>query len=62
LPASRHRRRERGIAGSDCGFSVTFAGLGKLDPDISFKKKPATMAEGAAIASKTLWGRPRSWN
>jgi 5-methyltetrahydropteroyltriglutamate--homocysteine methyltransferase len=47
--------RERVIAGSDCGFG-TFAGYGKLDPDISFKKLKA-MAEGAAIASKRLWGR-----
>jgi 5-methyltetrahydropteroyltriglutamate--homocysteine methyltransferase len=47
--------RERVIAGSDCGFG-TFAGYGKLDPDISFKKLRA-MAEGAQIASKRLWGR-----
>jgi 5-methyltetrahydropteroyltriglutamate--homocysteine methyltransferase len=47
--------RERVIAGSDCGFG-TFAGYGKLDPDISFKKLGA-MAEGAAIASKRLWGQ-----
>ena len=46
--------RERVIAGSDCGFG-TFAGYGKLDPDISFKKLRA-MADGAAIASKRLWG------
>jgi 5-methyltetrahydropteroyltriglutamate--homocysteine methyltransferase len=46
--------RERVIAGSDCGFG-TFAGYGKLDPDISFKKL-AAMAQGAAIASKRLWG------
>ena len=47
--------RERVIAGTDCGFG-TFAGYGKLDPDISFKKLGA-MVEGAAIASKRLWGR-----
>jgi 5-methyltetrahydropteroyltriglutamate--homocysteine methyltransferase len=47
--------RERVMAGSDCGFG-TFAGYGKLDPDISFKKLHA-MAEGAAIASKRLWPR-----
>ncbi len=47
--------RERVIAGSDCGFG-TFAGYGKLDPDISFKKLRA-MAQGAEIASKRLWGR-----
>jgi len=45
--------RERVIAGSDCGFG-TFAGFGKLDPAISFKKLQA-LAEGAAIASKRLW-------
>ena len=45
--------RERVIAGSDCGFG-TFAGYGKLDPDISFKKLSA-MVEGAALASKRLW-------
>jgi 5-methyltetrahydropteroyltriglutamate--homocysteine methyltransferase len=47
--------RERVIAGTDCGFG-TFAGYGKLDPDISFKKLKA-MADGAAIASQRLWGR-----
>jgi 5-methyltetrahydropteroyltriglutamate--homocysteine methyltransferase len=45
--------RERVIAGSDCGFG-TFAGYGKLDPDISFKKL-AAMADGARIASQRLW-------
>ena len=47
--------RERVIAGSDCGFG-TFAGFGKLDPGIVFKKLEA-MAEGAAIASDRLWKR-----
>jgi len=47
--------RERVIAGTDCGFG-TFAGYGKLDPDISFKKL-AAMAQGAEIASKRLWAR-----
>jgi 5-methyltetrahydropteroyltriglutamate--homocysteine methyltransferase len=45
--------RERVIASSDCGFG-TFAGYGKLDPDISFKKL-AAMAQGAEIASNRLW-------
>jgi 5-methyltetrahydropteroyltriglutamate--homocysteine methyltransferase len=45
--------RERVIAGTDCGFG-TFAGYGKLDPDIAFKKL-ASLVEGAAIASKRLW-------
>jgi len=47
--------RERVIAGTDCGFG-TFAGYGKIDPDIAFKKLGA-MVDGAAIASKRLWGR-----
>ena len=34
----------------------TFAGYGKLDPDISFKKLRA-MVEGAEIASRRLWPR-----
>jgi len=45
--------RERVIASSDCGFG-TFAGYGKMDPEISYKKL-AAMAEGAAIASQRLW-------
>jgi len=49
----RQQQGERVIAGSDCGFG-TFAGYGKLDPDISFKKLRA-MVEGAAIASARLW-------
>jgi 5-methyltetrahydropteroyltriglutamate--homocysteine methyltransferase len=47
--------RERVIAGTDCGFG-TFAGFGKLDPEISYKKL-AAMAAGAAIASKRLWAK-----
>jgi 5-methyltetrahydropteroyltriglutamate--homocysteine methyltransferase len=45
--------RERVIAGTDCGFG-TFAGYGKIDPAIAFKKLRA-MVEGAAIASERLW-------
>ncbi|MGE0701176.1 MAG: cobalamin-independent methionine synthase II family protein [Hyphomicrobiaceae bacterium] len=47
--------RERVMAGSDCGFG-TFAGYGKIDPDIAFKKLHA-MVEGAEIASQRLWRR-----
>jgi 5-methyltetrahydropteroyltriglutamate--homocysteine methyltransferase len=47
--------KERVMAGSDCGFS-TFAGFGPVDPDITYMKL-ASMAEGARIASKKLWGR-----
>ena len=45
--------KERVIAGTDCGFG-TFAGTGKMDPEISYKKLRA-LVEGAAIASKRLW-------
>jgi 5-methyltetrahydropteroyltriglutamate--homocysteine methyltransferase len=45
--------RERVIAGTDCGFG-TFAGIGKMDAAISFKKLKA-LVDGAEIASKRLW-------
>ncbi len=45
--------RERVIAGTDCGFG-TFAGYGKLDGRIAYKKLRA-LADGAGIASKRLW-------
>lgn len=45
--------RERVIAGTDCGFG-TFAGIGKMDAGISFKKLKA-LVEGAELASKRLW-------
>jgi 5-methyltetrahydropteroyltriglutamate--homocysteine methyltransferase len=46
--------RERLIAGTDCGFG-TFAGYGKLDGKIAWKKLRA-LAEGAEIASQKLSG------
>jgi 5-methyltetrahydropteroyltriglutamate--homocysteine methyltransferase len=46
--------RENVIAGSDCGFA-TFASLTPVDPDITYAKL-AAMAQGAAIASRELWG------
>ncbi len=45
--------RERVLAGSDCGFA-TFAGFGKVNPDIAYAKMGA-LAEGARIASEKLW-------
>ena len=45
--------RERVLAGSDCGFG-TFAGYGKVDGGIAFKKLRA-LADGAALASRRLW-------
>ena len=47
--------RERVIAGTDCGFG-TFAGFGPVDPDIVWLKLKS-LVDGAAIASKRLWGR-----
>jgi 5-methyltetrahydropteroyltriglutamate--homocysteine methyltransferase len=47
--------RERVIAGTDCGFG-TFAGYGKMDPDISFKKLESMVA-GAGIATRRLFNR-----
>ncbi len=45
--------RERVLAGSDCGFG-TFAGFGAVHPSVTWAKL-AAMAEGARLASKTLW-------
>jgi 5-methyltetrahydropteroyltriglutamate--homocysteine methyltransferase len=47
--------KERVLAGTDCGFS-TFAGYGAVDEDIVYAKLRA-LAEGAAIATRRLWGR-----
>jgi 5-methyltetrahydropteroyltriglutamate--homocysteine methyltransferase len=47
--------RDRVIAGTDCGFG-TFAGFGPVDPDIVWLKL-RSLVEGAAIASRRLWGR-----
>ncbi|MEK9833267.1 MAG: cobalamin-independent methionine synthase II family protein [Rhodospirillaceae bacterium] len=46
--------RERVIAGADCGFA-TFAGIGKVDPDIAVEKFKS-LVRGAEIASERLWG------
>jgi 5-methyltetrahydropteroyltriglutamate--homocysteine methyltransferase len=45
--------RERIIASTDCGFG-TFAGYGKIDPDVAWLKLGSVVA-GAARASKQLW-------
>jgi 5-methyltetrahydropteroyltriglutamate--homocysteine methyltransferase len=45
--------RERVIPGTDCGFA-TFVGFGIVEPDVAWLKLEA-LAEGAAIASETLW-------
>jgi 5-methyltetrahydropteroyltriglutamate--homocysteine methyltransferase len=41
---------ERVIAGTDCGFG-TFAGIGKIDPDVAYKKLAALVA-GAELAGR----------
>jgi 5-methyltetrahydropteroyltriglutamate--homocysteine methyltransferase len=46
--------RERVIAGTDCGFG-TFAGFGAVHPVICWLKM-RSLADGAALASKVLWG------
>ena len=45
--------KERVIAGTDCGFG-TFAGFGKVHPDIAYAKLEA-LRDGAALASERLW-------
>jgi 5-methyltetrahydropteroyltriglutamate--homocysteine methyltransferase len=50
--------RERVIAGTDCGFG-TFAGIGKMDAGISWRKL-AALVEGAKLASERLWKRTRA--
>jgi 5-methyltetrahydropteroyltriglutamate--homocysteine methyltransferase len=47
--------REHVIAGSDCGFA-TFAGSKEIHPSIVWAKLKA-LSDGAAIASRQLWGR-----
>ena len=41
---------DRVIAGTDCGFG-TFAGIGKVDPDVAYKKL-ASLVAGAELASR----------
>lgn len=47
--------RERIIASTACGFS-TFAGYVMVAEDVAWAKLRA-LADGAAIASKKLWGK-----
>ena len=47
--------RDRVIAGSDCGFG-TFAGFGSVYPPFCWMKM-RSLRDGAAIASKQLWGK-----
>jgi len=50
--------RENVIAGNDCGFA-TSAVLDEVHPEIAWAKLQA-LTEGAALASKQLWGRAAS--
>ena len=52
--------RERVIAGTDCGFG-TFAGFGPVHPSVCWLKL-RSLTEGAARASKKLWGERSSAN
>jgi 5-methyltetrahydropteroyltriglutamate--homocysteine methyltransferase len=47
---------ERVIAGTDCGFG-TFAGIGKIDPAVAYKKLAALVA-GAELASRAFGRSP----
>jgi 5-methyltetrahydropteroyltriglutamate--homocysteine methyltransferase len=47
--------RENVIAGTDCGFAQSVFGP-KIHPDLVWAKF-RTLAEGAALATKELWGR-----
>jgi 5-methyltetrahydropteroyltriglutamate--homocysteine methyltransferase len=46
--------RDRVMAGVDCGFSV-HVGMQGIDPDVAWGKL-ASLAEGADIATRRLWG------
>ena len=46
---------DRVIAGTDCGFG-TFAGYGKIDPDVTWKKL-AALSEGARLAASRATSR-----
>ncbi len=48
--------RERVIAGVDCGFETFAGGSARVDSRVAYKKLK-TMAEGARLATKKLWGR-----
>jgi 5-methyltetrahydropteroyltriglutamate--homocysteine methyltransferase len=46
--------RERVMAGTDCGFATFVGHVGRVDPEIAWRKLGA-LADGARIASKQLW-------
>jgi 5-methyltetrahydropteroyltriglutamate--homocysteine methyltransferase len=46
--------RERVLAGTDCGFATFVGHVGRIDPEIAYRKLGA-LVEGARIASAQLW-------
>jgi 5-methyltetrahydropteroyltriglutamate--homocysteine methyltransferase len=50
--------RERVVAGVDCGFG-TFVGWEWVTEDIVWEKM-RSLGQGAAIASKRLWGKQKA--
>ena len=50
--------RERVMAGTDCGFAQG-AYIRRVHPEIQWAKLRA-LAEGAALATRELWGNPVS--
>jgi 5-methyltetrahydropteroyltriglutamate--homocysteine methyltransferase len=46
--------RERVIAGTDCGFATFVGHVGRVDPEIAFRKL-SSLVEGARLASARLW-------
>jgi 5-methyltetrahydropteroyltriglutamate--homocysteine methyltransferase len=50
--------RENVIAGADCGFAASGIRFNDVHPSVVWLKF-AALAEGARLASRQLWGRPR---
>ena len=46
--------RERVIAGTDCGFATFVGHVGRVDPEIAFRKL-GSLVEGARLATARLW-------
>jgi 5-methyltetrahydropteroyltriglutamate--homocysteine methyltransferase len=46
--------RERVLAGTDCGFATFVGHIGRVDPEIAFRKL-GSLVEGAKLASDRLW-------
>jgi 5-methyltetrahydropteroyltriglutamate--homocysteine methyltransferase len=46
--------RERVMAGTDCGFATFVGHVGRVDPEIAYRKL-GSLVEGAKLASARLW-------